>query len=180
MRKDKNKGFTLAELLIIVAVIAILVSVVAANLFKYIEKTQVTDDIASAQVIQAAVQATLNDALLNKQVQKSSLAGAGDTSYFIGSPGTEFVIDPALNALDGVTGAVVLSDVNENLGTLPEFKLKKPMKSGHGAPAKWRVFCDYSDKNNPKVSVYVQDSSTNDVKVLPDPDPDSLYYKYAK
>ena len=181
MRKN-NKGFTLAELLIIVAIIAILVSVIAANLYKYIEKSQVMDDIASAEAIRTAVQASFNDAEVNKVVLKGGIAGAANTDALSGLPGTEFQATSAFVSLDSTTTAVplVVSTLNGYLGTLPDFKLKKPMGTGYGAPAEWHVWVDYADKRNVQVSVYVKDASGNDVQILPEPDPNSLYAKYAK
>lgn len=180
MRKLKNKGFTLAELLIIVAVIAILVSVIAANLFKYIEKSQATDDIASAEVIRTAVQSAFNDSEVNKVVMRGSIAGVGDTDAFWGTPGVEFQATPALATLDATAAPLVASTVNEYLGTLPEFKLKKPMGTGFGAPAQWWVKINYADKKNVQVAIYIRDSSGNEVQVVPEADAASLYSKYAK
>ena len=181
MRKN-NKGFTLAELLIIVAIIAILVSVIAANLYKYIEKSQVMDDIASAEAIRTAVQASFNDAEVNKMVLKTSIAGVGDTDAFLGTPGAEMQATTAFLTLDstGNVTTLVSTTVNQYLGTLPEFKLKKSMGTGYGAPAQWHVWINYADKKNVQVKVTVRDAAGNDVEVLPEPDSNSLYAKYAK
>ena len=40
----KNKGFSLVELIIVIAIMAILVGLMAPQLIKYIEKTNVSSD----------------------------------------------------------------------------------------------------------------------------------------
>ena len=50
-----NKGFSLVELIIVIAIMAILVGVMAPQLIKYIEKTNVSSDIQTCDSIRTAI-----------------------------------------------------------------------------------------------------------------------------
>ncbi len=55
MATEKNKGFSLVELIIVIAVMAILVAVIAPNFIKYIDKSRKSKDIYTADQIARAV-----------------------------------------------------------------------------------------------------------------------------
>ena len=50
-----NKGFSLVELIIVIAIMAILVGVMAPQLIKYIEKTNVSSDVQLCDSIRTAL-----------------------------------------------------------------------------------------------------------------------------
>ncbi len=50
-----NKGFSLVELIIVIAIMAILVGVMAPQLIKYIEKTNVSSDIQLCDSVRTAI-----------------------------------------------------------------------------------------------------------------------------
>ena len=50
-----NKGFSLVELIIVIAIMAILVGVMAPQLIKYIEKTNVSADTQLADTCKTAI-----------------------------------------------------------------------------------------------------------------------------
>lgn len=52
---ENNKGFSLVELIIVLAIMAVLVAVIAPMLLKYFEKSKVTSDKALLNTISAAV-----------------------------------------------------------------------------------------------------------------------------
>ena len=52
--KKSNKGFSLVELIIVIAIMAILVGIMAPQLIKYIEKSKVTADLEMLNAIYAA------------------------------------------------------------------------------------------------------------------------------
>ncbi len=53
--KKSNKGFSLVELIIVIAIMAILVGIMAPQLIKYIEKSKVTADLEMLNAIYAAI-----------------------------------------------------------------------------------------------------------------------------
>ncbi len=56
-----NKGFSLVELIIVIAIMAILVGVMAPQLIKYIEKTNVSSDVQLCDSIKTAVTTAMMD-----------------------------------------------------------------------------------------------------------------------
>ena len=61
----KNKGFSLVELIIVIAIMAILIGVMAPQLIKYIEKSKVSSDTQLCSTVQTAVTTALSDPEVN-------------------------------------------------------------------------------------------------------------------
>jgi prepilin-type N-terminal cleavage/methylation domain-containing protein len=64
MRKRRlvnNKGFSLVELIIVIAIMAILIGVMAPNLVRYIERTNVSGDIQVANALRTAIMTAMMD-----------------------------------------------------------------------------------------------------------------------
>ena len=60
--KKNNKGFSLVELIIVIAIMAIIVGIAAPQLIKYIEKSKVTADLRTMDAIYQALIYASNDA----------------------------------------------------------------------------------------------------------------------
>ena len=94
MRKGSNKGVSLVELIIVIAIMAVLVGIMAPQLIKYIEKAKVSTDLRSLDAVYQAVIYAMNDsnvvvdpasqaviATLVDKVELSTLS-AGNTIFY--------------------------------------------------------------------------------------------------
>lgn len=55
----KNKGFSLVELIIVIAIMAILAAAIAPALIRYIDKSRRADDVTAAGTVESSVSAAL-------------------------------------------------------------------------------------------------------------------------
>ena len=60
-KKKNNKGFSLVELIIVIAIMAILVAILAPQFLKYVERSRNTADVANGREITNAVIAYIAD-----------------------------------------------------------------------------------------------------------------------
>ena len=86
MKKMNNKGFSLVELIIVIAIMAILAGALAPALLRYIEKTRVSNDKTTAANVKTAVET----ALANEDVMDdvSAAVDADGWLYFEIKPAT--------------------------------------------------------------------------------------------
>lgn len=110
-KMKNNKGFSLVELIVVIAIMAVLMAVLAPAMLRYVEKSRVQkDETAVSEVINA-----VNNALADEAVNDT--AKAGDTLVI-----TTGAYTPAPTA----SGT---SLVNEVAKTIPASKLKLVSKT---------------------------------------------------
>jgi len=59
MKKTSNKGFSMVELIIVIAIMAILAAALAPSLIKYINKSRLSTDVTTGTTIATAVNSAL-------------------------------------------------------------------------------------------------------------------------
>lgn len=90
MKKTNNKGFSLVELIIVIAIMAILAGALAPALIKYINKSRRSTDVQNADSLRTALQTALSDpdaadanAANNNAVQSASTITSSATDAFL-------------------------------------------------------------------------------------------------
>lgn len=79
-KKKNNKGFSLVELIVVIAIMAVLMVVLVPTLIKHVEKSRLqTDKSALAEIRQATITALADD--------KFALATANSTGATVGTDG---------------------------------------------------------------------------------------------
>ncbi len=117
-KKLNNKGFSLVELIIVIAIMAILVGVLAPQFIKYVEQSRRSTDIQTATEVREAVLSDIADGVISgsaitKKVSEQKPSAISEVPKAVGSElkGAEFVYtaDPATGTcsvkIDGGTTA---------------------------------------------------------------------------
>ena len=137
-----NKGFSLVELIIVIAILAILVGVMAPQLIKYIEKTNVSSDAQLCDSIRSAVQTSM----LDPTVIASSSAGIpSDSSYAIG----DFPTGACRNNVEEILGTSlnsISSQIKSHVGSSKASGLTVKIENGNNVT----VFLATSDATGKK------------------------------
>jgi type IV pilus assembly protein PilA len=106
--KKNNKGFSLVELIIVIAIMAVLVGVLAPQFIKYVEQSRRSRDIQTANELREAALADVADGVLTGSSNITISPVSGDPSN--------------INETPSVAGNKVASgsfsiEVNPNSGT---------------------------------------------------------------
>ncbi len=141
----KNKGFSLVELIIVIAIMAILVGVLAPQLIKYIEKSKVAAD---TQVVDSVHTAMLT-AMMDPEVANADSAS-----------GNSFSGSGPVSAIPSSSTYVVGSAFWEVMGGSQGAQVSLKVKS-YGASA---ANMSYSVIGNNKISVWISGTDSRGSK----------------
>ncbi len=101
--RKSNKGFTMVELIIVIAIIAILAAILAPQYLRFVEDARVTNDISSAKTIDSAINVLVADGTLQNG-GKVTWASAGTITATSATIGTGVTAGNATNDLTGIIG----------------------------------------------------------------------------
>ncbi|HKM04416.1 MAG TPA: prepilin-type N-terminal cleavage/methylation domain-containing protein [Lachnospiraceae bacterium] len=71
MKKTNNKGFSLVELIIVIAIMAVLMTVLAPQFLKYVEKSRLQKDNSAIGEIESAINVALADEKISDSITAS-------------------------------------------------------------------------------------------------------------
>jgi type IV pilus assembly protein PilA len=127
MKKMNNKGFSLVELIIVIAIMAILAGAIAPALIRYIDKSRKSNDVTSAKAIVTAVETALsdndtaNEALCNTSIK---LDPSNNTITKVALP--QVALNSSEESADtGSDFDTASACIMETLKKVPGFKYKK-------------------------------------------------------
>ncbi len=112
MKKNMNKGFSLVELIIVIAIMAVLVGVLAPQFIKYVESSRQSTDIDTVAEFKSAAESYVADAMAMgldvADVQVKWGSGSGATVSLDGGADDTYTVADAEDDL-GIAGSKLKS-----------------------------------------------------------------------
>lgn len=121
----KNKGFSMVELIIVIAIMAILAGALAPALIKYINKSRISTDIQTGNTIATAVQTALSN-----EAGYDEAAQSYDKQWTTLTGGSSWGTDDFMATVGGTVG-----------DKIPKVKSKKCLKST-GTAGDFEIYVD--------------------------------------
>ena len=108
-----NKGFSLVELIIVIAIMAILVGVMAPQLIKWIEKSNVSADAQLCDTVRQAITTAMSDPTVLADTAYVAPTGSGSLTSICASAGTTFksALEETLGCTIGDVDGMIKSNV---------------------------------------------------------------------
>ena len=94
--KKNNKGFSLVELIIVIAIMAVLVGVLAPQFIKYVEQSRRGTDIQNAEQIRTAILADMADGVITGTGNSVEFTGTTPPTTPLGSGATTISVAPTI------------------------------------------------------------------------------------
>jgi type IV pilus assembly protein PilA len=137
----KNKGFSLVELIIVIAIMAILAAAIAPALIRYIDKSRRSDDVAAGESINTAVQSALSNEEAYDEIMPAMPTSAGTNVVIASAQANGSTPFSYTGTSASNSAATFLAEVNSSVGgNAPKIKFKKAFTSGTtGTPGYWTI-----------------------------------------
>lgn len=139
--KKTNKGFSLVELIIVIAIMAILAAAIAPALIRYIDKSRRADDVTAAGTLLTAVQTALAD-----EDCYSEIAAVKPSS------GSQIIVKVTSPKNVSAVGTNLESEISSSIGS------GLPIKYTKDGATLYSVYIDTNDL----LSVYIGTASSDD------------------
>ena len=144
--KKNNKGFSLVELIIVIAIMAILAGAIAPALIRYIDKSRKSNDVSSAKTIKTAVETALGNEDIYAYLTNNSgkittitiapgvaTSGEGAKSAAITIAGCTEPTDKSVSSCDDLAKSEIGTNIGEKT---PKLKYKKANKDEKASKCK--------------------------------------------
>ncbi|MCQ2526106.1 MAG: type II secretion system GspH family protein [Lachnospiraceae bacterium] len=140
MKKNMNKGFSLVELIIVIAIMAVLVGVLAPQFIKYVESSRQSTDIDNVAEFKSAVEAYVADEMAEGHAVGDltvnwggattiTITGTGCTTHTISGMLQDLGIEGTKTKSDGWnTGSATYSTSTYKWTCASSVNTKKPCK----------------------------------------------------
>ena len=121
--KTNNKGFSLVELIVVVAIMAVLMVVLAPAMLRYVEKTRIQKDDSAASEVRSALENALADNTIYEKVN-------GSATITVKITGSDGVV-----AITGDVDDVIKTDIWQTIGgddntKTPKIKIASKDRAG--------------------------------------------------
>ncbi|MDD6331909.1 MAG: prepilin-type N-terminal cleavage/methylation domain-containing protein [Clostridium sp.] len=133
MKKTSNKGFSMVELIIVIAIMAILAAALAPALIKYINKSRLSTDVQTGQTIATSIQSALADESANNAA--SSISTMNVNALL--SPSSSNSFSEEFKAIMGVTSVTGKSAKDANGSSFDDHNFYVSMNPASNAIKVW-------------------------------------------
>lgn len=112
MKKANNQGFSLVELIIVIAIMAVLVGVLAPQFIKYVENSRVQKDESAIEELRNATEIALSNEAIYRQVTDLITGTVTEVNVVVDNTGA-ISVNPA--------SALLLAELTDTIGTSLNF-----------------------------------------------------------
>ena len=113
MKKElNNKGFSLVELIIVIAIMAVLMGVLAPQYLKYVKQSKISTDITNAENVATAVNAEIADGKSTNIKVTSGTGVVGSSTQKLVEEGTRIVYLPPSKVNKDYKWVITFDDTN--------------------------------------------------------------------